>query len=232
MARESFIFHLEYRKYLSMLPAEKRLAIFDFLLDFAESDGIIDIPDTDDTAVKMVLMMITGRMVDDFRKYDETRAKRAEGGKLGGRPPKPQGIGENLKVIEEPKGNSENLSKAKKPVYVSDTDTVSVSGNECVSDTVTNTHTIIDQVKDYCRSYCAEKGYPVPSEEKMLRYAKYASGYNWKPQVARMIEHDEFIRKSTPIKVPQQATARHFNNERSEADLDIAVDAIMGQEAM
>ena len=49
----------------------------------------------------MILGIITNRMMDDFRKYDEIKAKRAEGGKLGGRPKKPQGLEENLKGIIE-----------------------------------------------------------------------------------------------------------------------------------
>ena len=223
MERDTFVFHLQYLQHIRKLQPAQRLYVYEFMAAFAASNGELDIPEPPeiDLAVNMILGIITDRMRSDFRKYDETRAKRAEGGKLGGRPKKPQGLEENLKVIEEPKGYSENL---KNPVYVSDTDTVSVSDNECVSDTEQRTHPITDrisEVKEFCRTYCSQKGYPVPEEEKMIHYAKYASGDKWKTRIAGFVEHDEFIRKSTPIKSP------HQNFASSDTDYDAAALQIM-----
>lgn len=207
MRRESFVFHVANSELLGMLPPEQRLVIYDFLPKFAEADGDIEPPDMD-IASAIVLKVITDRMRDDFRKWDETRAKRAEGGKMGGRPKKET---ENLKVSEEPKGYFENLSKAKKPVYVSVSgnvsDTVAVSAYEGATAPVSAYEGAAahSQIEEYYIAYCKQQGYQIRTEFTD-RFLSYPHGNDWQAEVRAWADKDEQRRKSRPQKTTQNFT--------------------------
>ena len=216
MRRESFVFHTANSELLGMLPPEQRLKIYDFLPKFAEADGDIEPPDMD-IASAIVLKVITDRMRDDFRKWDETRAKRAEGGKMGGRPKKET---ENLKVSEKPKGYFENLSKAKKPVYVS------VPVSDTVSDSVavsayegTTAHS---QIEEYYIAYCKEHGYQIRAEFTD-RFMSYPHGNDWQAEIRAWADKDEQRRKSRP-----QKTVQNFTPSETDWD-DLAMQVMQAQ---
>jgi hypothetical protein len=190
--RSSFVFHCEYRKYIRMLPIDEQIAIYDFLPTFCQTSGTAQLPKMS-VAANIVLMQITERMTEEFKKYDEVRAERAKGGKKGGRPKKPKGdegnlmdpekpygLCENLKVSEKPEGFSEKL---KNPVYGSvfgsDSDSVSVSDCVCI-DNESDTHTTaitLEDVKECYEAVCKERKLtPLPGEVERW-FPKYAHAF-------------------------------------------------------
>ena len=195
--RDSFVFHIEHRELLQMLPPEQQLVIYDFLSDFAKSDGTASLPEMD-TAAQIVLKVITQRMLSDFQRYDEIKQKRAAGGKMGGRPKKePKGLEENLMVSEEPQGYFGNLSEAKKPVSVPVSVSVSVpvsdSGSVCEIEGVSregNAHTpqTLEAVKARYMQLCKEH-HVTPIQGEPERFLTYHHNY-WESELEQWVSQD------------------------------------------
>lgn len=201
--RNSFVFHCEYRKYIRMLPIDEQLAIYDFLPTFCQTSGTAQLPELS-VAASIVLMQITERMTEEFKKYDEVRAERAKGGKKGGRPKKVKGDEENLMDSEKPYGLCENLKVSEKPegfsekqknpvsVYgsVFKSDSVSVVDCGCVgngSDTHPTAITLED-VRGCYEAVCKERKLtPLPGEAERW-FPKYANAFTNREVMRQKIE--------------------------------------------
>lgn len=201
--RSSFVFHCEYRRYIRMLPIDEQLAIYDFLPTFCQTSGTAQLPKLS-VAANIVLMQITERMAEEFKKYDEVRAERAKGGKKGGRPKKvkvdeenlvdsekPLGFQDNHKVLGKPEGFSEKL---KNPVYGSvfgsDSDSVSVSDCVCIGNE-SDTHPTAITLEDVSECYeavCKElKLTPLPGEVERW-FTRYAHAFTNREVMRQKIE--------------------------------------------
>ena len=239
--RSSFVFHCEYRRYIRMLPIDEQLAIYDFLPTFCQTSGTAQLPKLS-VAASIVLMQITERMAEEFKKYDEVRAERAKGGKKGGRPKKvkgdeenlmdsekPYGLCENLKVSEKPEGFSEN-QKNPVSVFGSDSDSVSVSDSVCVgngSDTHPTAITLED-VRGCYEAVCKERKLtPLPGEAERWSQYNFTNREVMRQKIEGWVQDDvetteKYIR---PQKTMQKPCI--VNGEQSNIDWDAEAYKVM-----
>jgi hypothetical protein len=226
-----------------MLPIDEQLAIYDFLPTFCQTSGTAQLPKLS-VAASIVLMQITERMAEEFKKYDEVRAERAKGGKKGGRPKKvkgdeenlmdsekPYGLCENLKVSEKPEGFSENQ---KNPVYgsVFKSDSVSVSDCVCIGDE-SDTHPTaitLEDVRGCYEAVCKERKLtPLPGEAERW-FTRYAHAFTNREVMRQTIEgwvNDDV--KDGKYNPPQKTMQKPciVNGEPSNIDWDAEADKVM-----
>ena len=242
--RDSFVFHTEHRDILRMLAPEEQLAIYDYLTEFAISDGTATPPKLE-TAAMIVLHVILTRMRSDFAKYAETLEKRRNGGKNGGRPKKekPCGSSENLKVSEKPFGSSENLKDDSKPVYVfdsvsvsdsvSDSDFVCEGGNAREGTRTPSDKEIRDLHDEICRSLGVSPDDRADLNDSLYRFQTHLKrGDDWRKRLAAWISDD--IKKgaynSAPALTNRGKTIRktaNVNFEQSGTDWDAVADEVI-----
>lgn len=248
--RDSFVFHTEHRDILRMLAPEQQLLIYDYLTEFALSDGKATPPKME-TAAMIVLHVILTRMRSDFAKYAETLEKRRNGGKNGGRPKKekPCGSSENLKVSEKPCGFPENLKGDLKPDYVSgfesESDSDSGFGFVCEGDAVREgTRTPSDkEIRDLhdeiCRSLGVSPDDRADLNDSLYRFQTHLKdGDDWKKRLAAWISDDvrkgAYSKNSAPALTNRGKTIRktaNVNFEQSGTDWNaVAYEAIEKQE--
>lgn len=80
--RDSFVLYVKYLENIELLNMEQRGILLTALMKYALKDEIPEM----DGMTKMAFSFIKSQLDRDFKKYDETCKKRAESGKLGGRP--------------------------------------------------------------------------------------------------------------------------------------------------
>lgn len=107
--KNSFVLYAEYRQHLDLLTDEECGRLFKAIMDFAATGNV----PTLQGAERMAFSFIQAQMERDNQKYEETRKKRSEAGKLGGRPQKQT-------KAEKAIGFSDKQSETKKAVYVDD----------------------------------------------------------------------------------------------------------------
>ena len=118
----SFVFYIEYREHLSMLPPEQVGELMFALMDYQETGEVPDLPKG--SALAMCFSFIKARMDKDNFKYEEKCERNRSNGKKGGRPTKeteiskteenpnkPNGFSKNRMVIQK---NEENPTEPKK----------------------------------------------------------------------------------------------------------------------
>lgn len=128
--KSSMVFYYEWIDLLDMIPDKAQAydvihAIIDYL-----KDG--EVKEFSETGAKMAYRMMKNQAVRDTKKYEEIKAKRAEAGKLGGRPHRQDTSKKtNGSYDKANKTNafSEKQTKAKKPVNVYGNDNATVNGN-------------------------------------------------------------------------------------------------------
>lgn len=93
----SFMLYKNWRALFDSCTDEEAGRLIKALFGFA-CDG--EVPELD-RMLSGIFMMMTQQMKADGEKWERTCERRKAGGCKGGRPPKPKGSDENLKVIEE-----------------------------------------------------------------------------------------------------------------------------------
>ena len=101
--RDSFVLYAEYLENIELLSMEQRGVLITALMKYVSDQ---DPPDMD-SATKMAFSFIRSRIDKDQRKYEEVCSKRAEAGKMGGRPKKPEGFSEKQTKAKKANGFSE-----------------------------------------------------------------------------------------------------------------------------
>jgi hypothetical protein len=218
-----------------MLPIEEQLTVYDFLTEYCQTSGTAQLPKLS-VAASIVLMQITERMAEEFKKYDEVRAERAKGGKKGGRPKKvkgdeenlmdsekPYGLCENLKVSEKPEGFSE---KQNNPVYVTESviDSVSVSDCVCIGDE-SDTHPTaitLEDVRECYEAVCKERKLtPLPGEAERW-FTRYAHAFTNREVMRQKISGwvNDDVNTTEKYNRPQKTMQKRsfVNYEQSDTD--------------
>ena len=112
--KESFLLYTKYAENIEMLTMEQRGILFTAIMNYAAEK---DLPEMDGM-VKMAFSFIRAQLDADTEKYNDVCRKRAEAGKMGGRPKKEEkdekanGFSDDVKKAN---GFLEKQTKAKKP---------------------------------------------------------------------------------------------------------------------
>lgn len=113
--RDSFVLYAGYIENIELLSMEQRGVLITALMKYVSDQ---DPPDMD-SATKMAFSFIRSRIDKDQRKYEEVCSKRAEAGKMGGRPKKSYGFSEKQSKAKKANGF---LEKQKNPDNDNDND--------------------------------------------------------------------------------------------------------------
>jgi len=111
--KKSFIAYCDWLETFEALPDEKAGQLIKDLLRYVNDLN----PETDDILIKAVFANIKHTLKRDLKKYEQIREKRAEAGKMGGRPKKQN-------EAKKANGFFEKQTKAKKADNVNDNDSV------------------------------------------------------------------------------------------------------------
>lgn len=162
-------------------------------------------PKSDNFIVEMAFEPIRLQLKRDLQRYEQIRAKRAESGKLGGRPQKQE-------KAKKANGFSEKQTKAKKAdtVNVNDNDTV-LSKDNNISDFDKVVLDWFDYKKERRESYKSEK-----SKTTFINKLKKLSGDN--AETARLIVDESiannwagiFELKNNPISADQKVSETEY----------------------
>ena len=162
-------------------------------------------PKSDNFIVEMAFEPIRLQLKRDLQRYEQIRAKRAESGKLGGRPQKQE-------KAKKANGFSEKQTKAKKAdtVNVNDNDTV-LSKDNNISDFDKVVLDWFDYKKERRESYKSEK-----SKTTFINKLKKLSGDN--AETARLIVDESiannwagiFELKNKPISATQKVSETEY----------------------
>ena len=106
--RDSFVLYAGYLENIELLSMEQRGVLITALMKYVSDQ---DPPDMDGST-KMAFSFIRSQIDKDQRKYEEVCRKRAEAGKMGGRPKKPEGFSEKQSKAKKANGF---LEKQKNP---------------------------------------------------------------------------------------------------------------------
>lgn len=79
--RHSFVLYAEYEEAFSALPPVEQGALVMAIFSYVRTGEIVDLP----SGAAMAFRFIRGQLDRDWKKYDETREKRAEAGRKGGK---------------------------------------------------------------------------------------------------------------------------------------------------
>ena len=101
--RESFVLYVKYLENIEMLSMEQRGILITALMRYVSDK---EIPEMDGMTT-MAYSFIKSQIDRDFEKYEETCRKRAEAGKLGGRPKEANGFSEKQNKAKKANGFSE-----------------------------------------------------------------------------------------------------------------------------
>ena len=111
----SFMLYKNWRALFDSCTDEEAGRLIKALFGFA-CDG--EVPELD-RMLSGIFMMMTQQMKADGEKWERTCERRKAGGCKGGRPPKPKGSDENLKVLEETEETKRFLEKPIEPDKIS-----------------------------------------------------------------------------------------------------------------
>lgn len=120
--KKSFVVYTEWRPAIEKLTDEERGKLFSAMLIYADTGELSNLSPVAD----IVFTLIKSTLDRDAEKWENTRKKRAEAGKKGGRPKSEN----NNEKAKKANGFSEKQTKAKKAVNVN------VNGNVNVNDNV------------------------------------------------------------------------------------------------
>lgn len=123
--KKSFVLYSDIIHTVRKLPNNKAGELFKLILSYVNDEN----PTTKDLAVDLVFEPIKQQLKRDLKQWEETREKRSEAGKLGGRPKKQE-------EAKEANAFSEKQTEAKKAVIVNGI------VNGIVNDTVTKIQNI------------------------------------------------------------------------------------------
>ena len=101
--KESFVLYVKYLENIEMLSMEQRGILITSLMRYVADK---EVPEMDGMTV-MAYSFIRSQIDRDFEKYEETCRKRAEAGKLGGRPKEANGFSEKQMKAKKANGFSE-----------------------------------------------------------------------------------------------------------------------------
>ena len=124
--KKSFVMYKDWKSTSDHLTMEERGMLLTAIFEYQTSGTV---PCDLSRVLNVAFTPIKQQFDRDHTAYEETRQKRIENGKKGGRPKKPKGLEKNQKVLEEPKGFNENQTKAKKAVNVNGNANVNVNDN-------------------------------------------------------------------------------------------------------
>src|SRR6478609_2218191 len=103
--KKSFVLYSDIIHTVKKLPNNKAGELFKLILSYVNDEN----PTTKDLAVDLVFEPIKQQLKRDLKQWEETREKRSEAGKLGGRPKKQE-------EAKEANAFSEKQTEAKKAV--------------------------------------------------------------------------------------------------------------------
>lgn len=159
MEKKSFILYLDRKKEIDMLSDAKCGVLFKAIFQYVDTGEVMK---TNDLTLQVLFSFLTSQIDEGARKWEETRKKRSEAGKLGGRPKK-QTKAKKANAFSEKQAkaieSNDKQTKAKKAVTVTVTDTVTT-----VSDTV--------PVSDILQDSTAPSGAAQPAEEKVVPWSE------------------------------------------------------------
>lgn len=101
--KESFVLYVKYLENIEMLSMEQRGILITSLMRYVSDK---EVPEMDGMTA-MAYSFIRSQIDRDFEKYEETCRKRAEAGKLGGRPKEANGFSEKQMKAKKANGFSE-----------------------------------------------------------------------------------------------------------------------------
>lgn len=162
----SFVMYTDYQEHIDLLDMEQRGILLTAIMEYASGGTVPEI----EGMVLMAFSFIRKQMDRDNEKYQNTVEKRREAGKLGGRPPKANGIEEKAKKAN---GFSEKQTKAKKP----DTDNVNDNDtdNDIKKESIEKSSRFSPPTQQEVEEYCKEKGYTIDSE----RFIDFYESKGW-----------------------------------------------------
>lgn len=79
--RHSFVLYSEYEEAFSALPPDEQGALVMAIFSYVRTGEIVNLP----SGAAMAFRFIRGQLDRDWKKYDETREKRSEAGRKGGK---------------------------------------------------------------------------------------------------------------------------------------------------
>lgn len=161
MKRESFVLYPRLYRLVKDLTLEQKGRLFDAIHHFVDGDDY----DVGDGVVEMAFRFYRNQLEMDFEKWNDVRKKRAEAGKMGGRPRKPQ---EN--PDETPTESKRKQTKAKKANGFFEKHNVNDNDNN--RETNVSPKTIKTKKKENLENY--EK----PSKEENDRFIGLLKRYN------------------------------------------------------
>lgn len=152
--KKGFVLYCDLIHTIKKLPDEKAGQLFKHILSYVNDEN----PQINDLIIDLAFEPIKQQLKRDLNKWEETRLKRSESGKLGGLK-----RAENLKQNEANEANAKfaKQNEANEAVIVKDTVTVKVKDKVIVNDNVINNNKSdkpilrfiipeISEIKEYC----------------------------------------------------------------------------------
>lgn len=199
--KDSFVLYTKYSEQLELLTMEQRgeliTAIFECMKGNEPSiNGV----------VAMAFSFIKTQLDADAEKYEEVCRKRAEAGKMGGRPKKQMVSDENQEKAKKANGFSEKQTKTKKAdneyEYDNDIKEKVISKDITKKKTIRFSPPTVSEVQ----AYCQEKGYNIDADKFVSFYESkgWMVGKNkmkdWKSAVRGWASRERSEGKKQPTK--------------------------------
>ena len=211
--RDSFVLYVKYLDNIELLSMEQRGILITALMKYVLGR---ELPGMDEVTY-MAFSFIRAQLDRDFEKYDEICRKRAEAGKLGGRPKKQE-------EPEKTEGFSEKQTKAK---GFSEKQKNPDNDNEYDNDLKENTLKSVKEkfrppTADEVRAYCSERGNSVDPQA----FVDFYESKGWMIGKNRMKDWKAAVRtwERSETKTRQEGTAKlakdNNNFDRRQYDMD------------
>ena len=207
--KDSFVLYTKYSEQLDLLTMEQRGELITAIFEYMKGND----PNIDGV-VAMAFSFIKTQLDADTEKYEEVCRKRAEAGKMGGRPKKQMLSDENQEKAKKANGFSEKQTKAKKAD--NEYDNEYEYKEKVISKDITKKKTIRFSPPTVAevQSYCQEKGYTVDAD----RFVSFYESKGWYVGKNKMKDWKSAVRgwasRERSEKKPQTTKFSNFNERK------------------
>ena len=227
--RESFVLYVKYLENIEMLSMEQRGVLITALMSYVADK---DIPDMDGMTA-MAYSFIKSQIDRDFEKYEETCRKRAEAGKLGGRPKEANGFSEKQNKAKKANGFSEKQNNPDNDnEYENENDNDIKNEYSCAFEALWSAYPRKKEKANAYKCYKARLADGFSEDELMTAVKRYADECKARRTEARYIKLGAtFLGSNTPFQdylgdykpedTGQTGGVKNFNNfDRRSYDMD------------
>lgn len=207
--KDSFVLYTKYSEQLDLLTMEQRGELITAIFEYMKGND----PNIDGV-VAMAFSFIKTQLDADTEKYEEVCRKRAEAGKMGGRPKKQMLSDENQEKAKKANGFSEKQTKAKKAD--NEYDNEYEYKEKVISKDITKKKTIRFSPPTVAevQSYCQEKGYTVDAD----RFVSFYESKGWYVGKNKMKDWKSAVRgwasRERSEKKPQTTKFSNFHERK------------------